>query len=88
MALTGKFGVFNTVIGYESFDPASNPNYTRSWGWAVEPTEHTGILGAYKITTNCRSTLAWPTPSRLASTTSNNYNNSNGSPGTRPSWVL
>jgi len=44
-----KFGVFNTVVGYESFDPASNPNYTRSWGWAVEPTEHTGILGAYKI---------------------------------------
>jgi len=44
-----KFGVFNTVIGYESFDPASNPNYTRSWGWAVEPTEHTGILGSYKV---------------------------------------
>jgi hypothetical protein len=44
-----KFGVFNTVIGYESFDPASNPNYTRSWGWAVEPTEHTGILGTYAI---------------------------------------
>jgi hypothetical protein len=44
-----KVGVFNTVVGYESFDAASNPNYTRSWGWAVEPTEHTGILGTYKI---------------------------------------
>jgi hypothetical protein len=44
-----KFGVFNTVIGYEAFDPASNPNYTRSWGWAVEPTEHTGVLASYKI---------------------------------------
>jgi len=44
-----KIGVFNTVVGYESFDAASNPNYTRSWGFAVEPTEHTGILGSYKF---------------------------------------
>jgi len=44
-----KIGQFNTVIGYESFDAASNPNYTRSWGWAVEPTTHTGILGSYKV---------------------------------------
>ena len=44
-----KIGVFNTVVGYESFDAGSNPNYTRSWGWAVEPTEHTGILASYKI---------------------------------------
>jgi hypothetical protein len=44
-----KVGVFNTVVGYESFDAGSNPNYTRSWGWAVEPTEHTGILGSYKV---------------------------------------
>jgi hypothetical protein len=44
-----KFGVFNTVIGYESFDAGSNPNYTRSWAWGIEPTEHTGILATYKI---------------------------------------
>jgi hypothetical protein len=44
-----KIGVFNTPIGYEGFDAVSNPNYTRSWGWAVEPTEHTGILGTYKV---------------------------------------
>jgi len=44
-----KIGVFNTPIGYEGFDSASNPNYTRSWGWAVEPTEHTGILGTYQV---------------------------------------
>ena len=44
-----KVGVFNTIVGYESFDAGSNPNYTRSWGWAVEPTEHTGILGSYKV---------------------------------------
>jgi hypothetical protein len=44
-----KVGVFNTIVGYESFDAGSNPNYTRSWGWAVEPTENQGILGSYKI---------------------------------------
>jgi len=41
--------VFDTIIGYETFDAGSNPNYTRSWGNAVEPTEHTGILATYKI---------------------------------------
>ena len=44
-----KIGVFDTVIGYEVTDAGSNPNYTRSFGYAVEPTEHTGILGTYKI---------------------------------------
>jgi hypothetical protein len=44
-----KVGVFNTVVGYESFDAGNNPNYTRSWAWAVEPTEHTGVLGSYKF---------------------------------------
>ena len=44
-----KIGVFNTPIGYESFDAGSNPNYTRSWGFAVEPTEHTGILASYQF---------------------------------------
>jgi len=44
-----KIGVWNTIVGYESFDAGNNPNYTRSWGWAVEPTEHTGVLGSYKV---------------------------------------
>jgi hypothetical protein len=75
-----KFGVFNTVIGYESFDPASNPNYTRSWGWAVEPTEHTGILGSYKINDE------WSFSAGVANTLNatingrNTYDTSNGSP--------
>ncbi|MGA3285521.1 MAG: outer membrane beta-barrel protein [Verrucomicrobiota bacterium] len=44
-----KVGVFDSIIGYEVFDAGSNPNYTRSWGYAVEPTELTGILASYKI---------------------------------------
>jgi len=44
-----KVGVFDSIIGYEVFDAGSNPNYTRSYGYAVEPTELTGILATYKI---------------------------------------
>ena len=44
-----KIGVWDTIIGYESFEAGNNPNFTRSWGWAVEPTQHTGILGTYKF---------------------------------------
>ena len=44
-----KVGVFDSIVGYEVFDAGSNPNYTRSWGYAVEPTELTGILATYKI---------------------------------------
>ncbi len=74
-----KVGVFNTIIGYESFDGGSNPNYTRSWGWAVEPTEHTGVLGSYKVNDE------WSFSAGVANTlgtginTRNVYNNSNGS---------
>jgi hypothetical protein len=45
-----KVGVFDSIIGYEVFDAGSNPNYTRSWGYAIEPTEMTGVLATYKIT--------------------------------------
>jgi hypothetical protein len=44
-----KFGVFDSPLGYEVFDAGSNPNYTRSYGYAVEPTEFTGFLATYKI---------------------------------------
>ncbi len=42
-----KLGVFDTVIGYEVFHNGGNPNYTRSYGWGVEPTQHTGVLASY-----------------------------------------
>lgn len=43
-----KIGTFNTIIGYESFESVLNPNYSRSFGWQLEPTQHTGLLGTYK----------------------------------------
>jgi hypothetical protein len=44
-----KIGVFDTVIGYESLASINNPNYTHSYGFTIEPTTHTGLLGTYKI---------------------------------------
>jgi hypothetical protein len=44
-----KVGVFDTVIGYETLESGNNPNYTRSYGFTIEPTTHTGILGTYRI---------------------------------------
>jgi hypothetical protein len=45
-----KMGSFDSVIGYEVFHSGNNPNYTRSWGYTFEPTEHTGLLSSYQIT--------------------------------------
>jgi hypothetical protein len=44
-----KIGVWDTIIGYEVADSVNNPNFTRSYGFGVEPTTHTGVLGSYTI---------------------------------------
>ncbi|MBU6409958.1 MAG: outer membrane beta-barrel protein [Verrucomicrobia bacterium] len=44
-----KVGVWDTIIGYESTSDPLDPNYTRSYGYSIEPTTHTGILGTYKV---------------------------------------
>ncbi|HEX4644386.1 MAG TPA: outer membrane beta-barrel protein, partial [Verrucomicrobiae bacterium] len=44
-----KIGVWDTIIGYEVFDSGSNPNFTRSYGYSIEPTTHTGVLASYQI---------------------------------------
>jgi hypothetical protein len=44
-----KAGVFNTIIGYEVFESYMNPNFGRSYGWLLEPTQHTGLLMSYQI---------------------------------------
>jgi hypothetical protein len=44
-----KMGVFNTIIGYESFESYLNPNFSRSFGWQLEPTQHTGVLASYQL---------------------------------------
>jgi len=44
-----KMGVFDTIIGYEVFETGNNPNYSRSYGYFIEPTHHTGLLASYKV---------------------------------------
>jgi len=44
-----KFGVFDNIIGYESNTSGNNPNYSKSFGYNLEPTTATGLLGTYKV---------------------------------------
>jgi hypothetical protein len=44
-----EVGRFGNVIGYESTTSYLNPNYTHSYAWSLEPTEHTGVLASYKF---------------------------------------
>jgi len=47
--LDWKLGVFDTIIGYETFERVNNPNYTHSYAWGIEPTSHTGALASYQV---------------------------------------
>lgn len=44
-----KLGVWDTLIGYEVFESVNNPNYSRSYAYAIEPTHHTGLLLSYHV---------------------------------------
>jgi hypothetical protein len=44
-----KMGVWDTIIGYEVFESVNNPNVTRSYGYSIEPTTHTGINATYQF---------------------------------------
>ena len=48
--LTFKAGVWDTVVGYEVFEAGNNPNYSRSYGYYLEPLIHTGVLASYDLT--------------------------------------
>ncbi len=47
--LDWKIGRFDGILGYESTDAYKDPNWTRSYGFTFEPSEHTGVLAEYKI---------------------------------------
>ena len=42
-------GVFNSPIGYESFDAVDDPNFSRSLGYQLEPTVLTGVMASYRF---------------------------------------
>jgi hypothetical protein len=45
-----QFGVFDNIIGYEGNTDYANPNYTRSYGYSIEPTSYVGALASYTFT--------------------------------------
>jgi hypothetical protein len=47
--LDWQLGRWDNLLGYESSDAYKNPNWTRSYGYTAEPTEHTGLLASYKF---------------------------------------
>jgi len=44
-----KVGVWDTIIGYEVTESVNNPNFTRSYGYTIEPPTHTGLQAAYQF---------------------------------------
>jgi hypothetical protein len=53
-----KVGVWDTIIGYEVFESGNNPNFTRSYGYTMEPTTHTGIQATYVFCEAFSATVA------------------------------
>lgn len=45
-----KVGQWDTLIGYEVTDSYANPNFSRSFGFALEPLGHLGVQASYQIT--------------------------------------
>jgi hypothetical protein len=44
-----KLGTFASPLGYEVYQTGNNPNYTRSYGYEIEPTQLTGLIVAYQF---------------------------------------
>ena len=47
--LAFKLGTFASPLGYEVYQTGNNPNYTRSYGYEMEPTQLTGLMVAYQF---------------------------------------
>jgi hypothetical protein len=45
-----KVGTFTEILGYEVYETGNNPDYTRSYGYMIEPTAMTGALATYQLT--------------------------------------
>ena len=44
-----KIGVWDPIIGYEVTDAPNDPNFTRSYGYTLEPISHTGVQATYQF---------------------------------------
>jgi hypothetical protein len=45
-----RLGYFTSLIGYEVYDSYRNPNFSRSYGYFIEPKAHTGLTIKYDFT--------------------------------------
>ena len=45
-----KIGVYDNPLRYESFESFRNPNYSRSYGYLLEPNAFTGVNISYRFT--------------------------------------
>ena len=53
-----KLGVWDTLLGYEVTDVILNPNFTRSYGYTIEPPTHTGLQATYAFCSAFAATVA------------------------------
>jgi hypothetical protein len=44
-----KLGQWDNVLGFEGTDSKDNLNWSRSYGYTIEPTEHIGVLAEYLL---------------------------------------
>jgi hypothetical protein len=44
-----KLGVWDPITGYEVTDAPVDPNFTRSYGYTIEPVSHTGLQATYQF---------------------------------------
>ena len=73
-----KLGNFSEPLGYEVYETGNNPNYTRSYGYEIEPTQLTGVLASYTVSPMLSMTFG------VANTWSAGLNARNFSPAAAP----
>ena len=47
--LNFEVGQFDNILGYESKDDYKNPNWSRSYGFTINPSSQVGVLATYKF---------------------------------------
>jgi hypothetical protein len=77
-----KVGYFGTVVGAEKFNYTDNAFYSRSFGFQVEPTHHTGILASYQVSEDLAVKVG------VANDTTDNGVNAGGDAGNRGTALL
>jgi len=60
--LNWKAGVQDNIIGYEGNTDGANPNYSRSYGYFVEPTTLLGLTGTYQFCSAVSLTMGMANP--------------------------